>query len=71
MRRRRDRRWGTPGSRVPQSDLFGPPRAASDPAAAVWPALPDGTRRILTDLLARLLLEHGGNARCGGGRHDR
>ena len=70
MRRRRDCR-GIPGSRVPQSDLFAPLRAASGPAAAVWPALPEGARRSLTDLLARLLLEHETKARHGGGRHER
>ncbi len=70
MRRRRDCR-GVPGSRVPQSDLFAPPLAASGPAAAVWPALPEGARRSLTDLLARLLLEHEADTRRGGGRHER
>jgi len=67
MRRRRE----TPGSRVPQSDLFGPPRAASGPAGVVWPALSEGTQQALTSLLARLLLEHGANTRPGGGRHER
>jgi hypothetical protein len=71
MRRHRDRRRGTPGGRVPQSDLFALPRAASGPAGAVWSALPEGARRRLTDLLARLLLEHEAKARCGGGRHER
>jgi hypothetical protein len=68
--RRRDPRRGTPGSRVPQSDLFGPPRAASGRAAAVWRTLPEQTRRTLTGLVARLLLEHGGGPRRAGGRHD-
>jgi len=71
MRRRRDRRPGTPGSRVPQSDLFGLPRAASGPDRALWWALPEGTRQTATGLLARLLLEHGAHARRAGGRHDR
>ena len=31
----------------------------------------EGTRQALTGLLARLLLEHGANARRGGGRHER
>jgi hypothetical protein len=69
MRRRRDCR-GTAGSRVLQTDLFASPAAASGPGAAVWWALPEGTRRSLTDLLARLLLEHGAKARRAGGRHD-
>jgi hypothetical protein len=71
MQRHRDRRRGAPGSRVPQSDLFASPRVASGPAGAVWLALPAGTRRSLTDLLARLLLEHGANVRRAGGRHER
>jgi hypothetical protein len=71
MRRRRDRRRETPGSRVPQPDLFAPPPAAGRPGTAVWRALPEGTRRTLTGLLARLLLEHGADARRAGGRHER
>ena len=71
MRRCRDRRRGTPGNRVPQSDLFALPRAVNSPAGTVWPALPEGTQQALTGLLARLLLEHGANARRGGGRHER
>jgi hypothetical protein len=70
MRCHRDRR-GTPGSRVPQSDLFALPRAASGPAGAVWPALSEGTQQALTSLLARLLLEHEAKARRGGGHHER
>ncbi len=71
MRRRRNRRRETPGSRAPQSDLFVPFPAASGPGAAVWWALPEEARRTLTGLLARLLLEHGAAARHAGGRHDR
>jgi hypothetical protein len=71
MRHRRDRRRQMPTSRVPQCDLFAQFPAASSPGTAVWRALPEGTRRTLTDLLARLLLEHGANARRAGGRHDR
>ena len=71
MRRRRNRRQGTPGSRVPQSDLFAPPRAANGPGAAVWWALPQETRQALTGLVARLLLQHGASAPSAGGRrHD-
>jgi hypothetical protein len=69
MRRRRDRRERS-ASRVLQSDLFALPRTASDPAVAIWSALPEGARRSLTDLLARLLLEHGAKARRVGGRHE-
>ncbi len=71
MRRRRNRRRGTAGNRVPQSDLFAPPRAANGPAGAVWPALPEVTQQALTSLLARLLLEHEAKAQPGGGRHER
>ena len=71
MRRRRDRRRGTAGNRVPQSDLFPPPRAVNSPAGTVWPALPEVTQQALTSLLARLLLEHGANTRPGGGHHER
>ena len=35
-----------------------PARVASGPAGTVWPAMPEETRRSLTGLLARLLLEH-------------
>ena len=71
MRGRRDRRRGTRRSRVPQSDLFAPSPAASGPGPAVWWVLPEGTRRTLTGLPARLLLEHAADARPGGGRHER
>jgi hypothetical protein len=71
MRRRHgDRRRETPGRRVQHPDLFAPPRTASGAGAAVWRALPEGARRTLTGLLARLLLEHGADARRAGGRHD-
>jgi hypothetical protein len=71
MRRRRDRRREMPAGRVPQSDLFALPLAEGRPDTAVWWALPEGTRRTLTGLLARLLFEHGADARRGGGRRDR
>ena len=71
MRRRRDPCRETPGSRVPQPDLFAPPPAAGGPGTAVWRALPEGTRLTLTGLLARLLLEHEADARRGGGRRER
>jgi hypothetical protein len=37
---------------------------------AVWQALPERTQRSLTDLLARLLLDHEAGA-WGGGRRER
>ena len=71
MRRRRDRRRETPGRRVPQSELFALPLAVERLDTAVWWTLPEEMRRTLTSLLARLLLEHGADARHAGGRHDR
>ena len=40
-----------------QGDLFGPARAADDPP--LWRMLPEETRRAVTSLMARLILEHG------------
>ena len=71
MRHRRDCCREMPARRVLQSDLFAGALAEDHPDPAVWWALPEGARRSLTGLLARLLLEHGANARRGGGRHDR
>jgi hypothetical protein len=70
MRRRRGPCEGTPKSQARQSDLFGPPQGANGQTAPIWEALPEQTRRTLTGLMARLLLEHGGNLRRAGGRHD-
>jgi hypothetical protein len=71
MRRRRDRRREAPASRVPQSDLFARPLVEDHRATAVWRVLPEGTRQVLSGLLARLFLEHEAGARRGGGRHER
>jgi hypothetical protein len=71
MRRRRAPRREMPARWVLQSDLFVHAPAEDQPDPAVWWALPEGSRRSLSGLLARLLLEHGANARRGGGRHDR
>jgi hypothetical protein len=70
MRRRRACCREVPARRVLQPDLFAfaPAEDRSDPA--VWWALPEGTQRSLIDLLVRLLLEHGANARRGGGRRE-
>ena len=70
MRRRRDPRRAMPASRAPQADLFAPPLTEDHQDPAVWRVLPEGTRRSLTDLLARLLLEHGADARRRGGRRE-
>jgi hypothetical protein len=65
MRRRRSRSAGLYGQA--QSDLFAPPRAATDPP--LWRMLPEETRRAVASLMARLILEHGrqdrGLARTG------
>ena len=71
MRRRRDCRRETPASRVPQSDLFARPLVEDRPDTAIWQVLPEGTRQVLSGLLARLFLEHGASAQRVGGRHDR
>jgi hypothetical protein len=70
MRCRRDLRRAAPASRVLQCDMFALPPAEDRPVPAVWRALPEGTRRSLTDLTARLLLDHEANARRGGGRRE-
>jgi hypothetical protein len=66
MRRRRSRSADLQGQ-ARQCDLFGPPRAAADPP--LWRMLPEETRRTVTSLMARLILEHGcqdrGLARTG------
>lgn len=70
MRCRLNPRREMPASRVPQSDLFALPPAEDRPGPAAWWALPEATRRSLTDLMARLLLEHGADARRGGCRRE-
>ena len=49
---------------VQQLDLFGEqaPMIADWPAPA-WQVLPEETRRVLTGLMSRLLLDHGGAER--------
>lgn len=42
-----------------QLDLFRAPPSES-PTSASWERLPTETRRTLTSLMARLLMEHGG-----------
>jgi hypothetical protein len=71
MRHHRGHRQGTRASNAQQSDLFGPPRVAGQQRATIWQSLPQDTRRALTGLVARLLLQHGaGEAPRAGGRHD-
>ena len=56
MRRRCSRPADLPGQ-AQQCDLFGPARGADDPP--LWHMLPEETRRAVTSLMARLILEHG------------
>lgn len=49
MRCRRDLRRAALASRVLQCDLFALPPAEDHPGPAVWRALPEGTRRSLTE----------------------
>ena len=45
---------------VHQLDLFGPPQPTSSAGPTpAWRMLPEETRRMVTDLMAQLLLEHG------------
>ena len=47
--------------RARQFDLFGHPRAITD--QGLWRMLPEEARRTATSLLARLIVEHGGQDR--------
>jgi len=49
---------------VQQFDLFGEQALMiADWPAPAWQALPEETRRVLTGLMSRLLLDHGGAER--------
>ncbi len=53
----------------PQFDLFGPPGLASGARPEpTWRLLPDETRRAVTSLMVRLILEHGSADRRPGRR---
>ena len=60
MRRRRSRSVQLQGQ-ARQGELFGPPRTAAD--SPLWRMLPEETRRAVTSLMARLILEDGGQDR--------
>jgi hypothetical protein len=47
-----------------QMELFESEAAGSPIGAPTWPELPSETRRTLTELMARLLLEHGDRNRA-------
>lgn len=47
-----------------QLDLFGPPCNAEPVPTPPWQSLPDEARLTLTELLARLLLDHADGAAC-------
>jgi hypothetical protein len=55
-----------------QIELFAPTHAGSRTAMPAWRSLPDETRRTLTDLMARLILEHAAGERVTWGEegHD-
>ena len=58
--RRRDRRPANFQRQVQQLDLFVPPNATNwDRSAPAWRQSPEETRRMVTGLIARLLLEDG------------
>ncbi len=59
MRRMRSQHQVSPG-RERQFDLFAPPSAESAIEAPAWRTLPEVTRRSLTKLMSRLILEHTG-----------
>ena len=53
------RRLVSPHSQAQQLDLFAPPHAACcDQPMPEWRRLPEQTRQAVTDLMARLILEH-------------
>jgi hypothetical protein len=47
-----------------QLDLLNPSPLLARCASPEWTSLPDQTRRALTDLVTRLLIEHAGDAAC-------
>jgi hypothetical protein len=70
MRHRRDPRRDMPARRALQPDLFAHLLAEDRRDRAVWRVLPEGTQRSLSDLLVRLLVEHGANVQRGGGGRE-
>jgi hypothetical protein len=71
--RRQHRPYRNVHSQARQFDLFGPPQAAGGGSAPTWNTLPEGTRRTLTSLMARLLVEYDAVAHrlhSAGGRPD-
>lgn len=61
MQRRPRNRTQMPGR---QLDLLNPRPPLARCASPEWTSLPDQTRRALTDLVTRLLVEHAGDAAC-------
>ena len=47
-----------------QLDLLNPRPPLARCASLEWTSLPDQTRRVLTNLVTRLLIEHTGDAAC-------
>ncbi len=58
--RRQSQRPATDHRRVHQLDLFGlPDQAGLDQPMPLWRVLTEETRRLVTELMVRLLLDHG------------
>ena len=63
--RHQSQRHATDRGQVWQLDLFGLPTPAGlDQPVPSWRVLPEETRRAVTEMLARLLLDHGRFDRC-------
>jgi hypothetical protein len=65
LMRYQSQRHATARRQVRQLDLFGLPAPAGfDQPVPSWRVLPEETRRAVTEMLARLLLDHGRVDRC-------
>jgi hypothetical protein len=65
LMRHQSQRHATDHGQVRQLDLFDLPASAGfDQPVPSWRVLPEETRRAVTDMLARLLLDHGRVDRC-------
>ena len=65
LMRHQSQRHATDHGQVRQLDLFGLPTSAGfEQLVPSWRVLPEETRRVVTEMLARLLLDHGRVDRC-------
>lgn len=63
--RHQSQRHATDHGQVRQLDLFGLPASAGfEQPVPSWRVLPEETRRVVTEMLARLFLDHGRVDRC-------